>query len=369
MKHNRTHRAPAVKQKSKLYTLLFFFPILLSIFGLFFVFEASSVRSFQEYGNSFHYVFYQCIWIILGISIMTVLSFFDYKRLYYISFPFILTTIILLLAVLVIGSKVGGARRWIDLGPFSLQPTEFAKLATIMYLSSWFSHKEKKRFFSFLFFMGIMMGLIFLQPDMGTAIIIYGLGTTIYFLAGIELRYLMGFIPASIAAALVLIKISPYRFKRFTAFLDPAGDPQGIGYHINQIFISLTNGGLFGEGFGHSRQKYLFLPEAHTDSIFAIIGEEVGFIGSLILIAAFFFLIYLLYRVTVSCSNRFGYLIAGGIFAFFSLQIIINLGSMVGIMPLTGVPLPFLSYGGSHILTSFALMGIAINIAKRSHEV
>jgi cell division protein FtsW len=300
---------------------------------------------------------------------MTVASFFDYKKLYLLSFPFMLVTIILLFLVLVIGTKVGGARRWIDLGPFSLQPTEFAKLATIMYLSSWFVHKEKKRFFSFLFFIGILMFLILLQPDMGTSMIIYGLGTIIYFLAGIELHYLYLFIPASVGAALALIKISPYRFNRLTAFLDPSKDPRGIGYHINQIIISLSNGGLFGEGFGHSRQKYLFLPEAHTDSIFAIIGEEVGFIGSIILIAVFFFLIYLLYRVAVSCPNRFGYLLAGGILGFFSLQIIINLGSMVGMMPLTGVPLPFISYGGSHILTSFALMGIIINIAKRSHEL
>jgi cell division protein FtsW len=365
----RVHRQQTTKKKSKLYTFLYFFPIALSLFGLFFVFEASAVRSFQEYGNSFHYVLFQAIWILLGIVVMTVASFFDYKKLYLLSFPFMLVTIILLFLVLVIGTKVGGARRWIDLGPFSLQPTEFAKLATIMYLSSWFVHKEKKRFFSFLFFIGILMFLILLQPDMGTSMIIYGLGTIIYFLAGIELHYLYLFIPASVGAALALIKISPYRFNRLTAFLDPSKDPRGIGYHINQIIISLSNGGLFGEGFGHSRQKYLFLPEAHTDSIFAIIGEEVGFIGSIILIAVFFFLIYLLYRVAVSCPNRFGYLLAGGILGFFSLQIIINLGSMVGMMPLTGVPLPFISYGGSHILTSFALMGIIINIAKRSHEL
>ncbi len=365
------HHAIPEAKKNRFYKVLFFLPIILSLFGLIFVFEASSVRSFNEYGSSFHYLKAQAIWIILGISTMITMTFFDYKRLYKVALPFVVVSIVLLLLVLIpgIGSKIGGARRWIDLGFFSLQPTEFAKIGTIIYLASWFMHKEKGRFFSFLFFIGIILGLIMLQPDMGSAMIIFGLSVVIYFLAGTELRYLLFFLPTSLLGVLALIHISPYRFARLKAFLDPSIDPLGIGFHINQILISLTNGGLLGQGFGNSRQKYLFLPEAHTDSIFAIIGEEVGFVGALILIGAFILLLYLLYRVVASSHDRFAFLLSGGIFAYFGLQIVFNLASMVGLMPLTGVPLPFISYGGSHIIISFTLIGIIINIAKRRQEL
>ncbi|MEO6508502.1 MAG: putative lipid II flippase FtsW [Patescibacteria group bacterium] len=371
MKKDRPrHLAPETK-KTKFYKVLFFLPILLSIFGLIFVFEASSVRSFTEYGTSFHYLQLQTLWIFIGIGIMIFFSFFDYRRFQKLALPFMIGTIILLILVLIphVGSKIGGARRWIDLGFFNLQPTELAKVATIIYLATWFKEKEKQRFFAFLFFIGVILGLIMLQPDMGTSMVIYGLSVVMYFLAGVELQYLMAFLPASFLGALALIHISPYRFNRLKAFLNPSEDQLGIGFHINQIFISLTNGGLIGQGFGNSKQKYLFLPEAHTDSIFAIIGEETGFVGGLLLIGAFILLIYLLYRVVASSHDRFAFLLSGGIFAYFGIQVIFNLASMVGLMPLTGVPLPFISYGGSHILIAFMLIGIIINISKKRAEL
>jgi cell division protein FtsW len=198
-----------------------------------------------------------------------------------------------------------------------------------------------------------------------TAIVIFSLSTMIYFIAGKDLFKLLVFIPAGAAAFFFLIKAAPYRFNRLVAFMNPSADPLGVTYHINQILISLANGGMFGKGFGASRQKYLYLPEPHTDSIFAIIGEEFGFIGAAVLVIAFAMLVYMLYRVYEMAPDNYGKLLAGGIFVFFSLQTIVNLGGMVNIMPLTGVPLPFISYGGSHILISFVLMGIAINIARQ----
>ncbi|QQG44832.1 MAG: cell division protein FtsW [Candidatus Roizmanbacteria bacterium] len=358
-------RAPVKKNLS---IWLFFLPIILSLVGLFFVFEASSVRSFTEYNDSFHYLKLQGMWILVGISAMIFFSLFDYHKLYYISFFLMVGTILMLLLVLIpgIGYKAGGAQRWIDLGIINFQPTEFAKLSTILYLASWFIHRERKRFFSFLILLSVLMLLIMAQPDMGTAIIIFLLGILIYYLAGFELYFLLALVPLSAAAFYILVQISPYRFKRLLAFFNPSLDPLGITYHINQILISLSNGGIFGQGFGASRQKYMFLPEAHTDSIFAIIGEEGGFIGNVLLIGALVLLIYFLYRVSIMGSDRFGKLLAGGIFAFFSLQIMINLGAMVNLIPLTGVPLPFFSYGGSNLLVSFVLLGIAINIAKQS---
>jgi cell division protein FtsW len=364
----RTTTVVSRNVKKQFIITLMTLPLFLSLVGLIFVFEASAVKSFSEVGDSFHYLKLQIGWITAGLIAMFLLSFFDYHQFYYLSFLLIITTISLLFLVLLpgIGSKIGGARRWIDLGFFNLQPTEVAKFSVIIYLSSWFINRERKRFFSFIILIGLLMFLIILQPDMGTASIIFLLSIVIYFLAGNELHYLFLLLPAAFAGSLVLVKVSPYRFKRLLAFFDPKLDPLGITYHINQILISLSNGGLFGQGFGASRQKFLFLPEAHTDSIFAIIGEEIGFIGCTILICLFIYFLYRLYLVTQAAPDRFGRLLAGGIFGYFSLQIIINLASMVNLMPLTGVPLPFISYGGSNLLVSFALIGIIINIAKKT---
>ncbi|MCL4375062.1 putative lipid II flippase FtsW [Patescibacteria group bacterium] len=361
-------RIKTVKKPIQLIHWLLVLPVILSIVGVFFIFEASAVKSFSDLGNSFYYLKQQLIWLVIGIVIALAVSTFDYHRFYYLAFFLMGGTVFLLMLVLVpgIGAEVGGARRWIDLGFFRLQPTELAKLATIIYLSAWFINRERKRFFSFLILLGVLMVLVFLQPDMGTAAIIFLVGLTIYYLAGVELHYLLFLIPTAAVLAGLLIKFSPYRFHRLLAFFDPNLDPLGITYHINQILISLSNGGWLGQGFGASRQKYLFLPEAHTDSIFAIVGEEIGFVGSTFLLLGFIFLMYKIYQVAQRAPDRFGRLLAGGAFAFFNFQILINLGGMVNLIPLTGVPLPFISYGGSNLLVSFFLLGMLINIAKKS---
>ena len=342
--------------------------VVLSLIGIVFVFEASSINALNSFGDSFFFLKLQIRWIVLGIAVMSFFAFYRYKNLYYFSLPAMIVVVLLLLIVLVpgIGQKVGGARRWIDLGFITIQPTEFAKLATILYLSSWFTSKDKRRFLPFLLLTGGLMFLILLQPDMGTAIIIFGISVLMYFLAGQHIYYLLGLVPLSIAFFVGLIFVAPYRLRRLTAFLDPGNDPLGVGFHINQILISLSEGGMLGRGFGASRQKYLFLPEAHTDSIFAIIGEELGFVGSMLLMFVYIVLLYKLYQIYNATSDRFGKLLVGGIFSFFGLQIMTNLGGMSALLPLTGVPLPFISYGGSHILTSFMLIGVAINIARTS---
>jgi len=346
---------------------LFLLPIVLSILGLFFIFEASSISAFRNFNDSFYYLKFQLLWFTIGIAVMIFFSFFDYHKLYYLSFPALLLSIVLLILVLIpgIGRSVAGARRWIDLGLINFQPTELAKFSVILYLCSWFLYKEKKRFFSFVLLLSFLVFLIMLQPNMGTALIIFALFIIVYFMAGYELHYLLVIFPASLVTFFLLIKISPYRLKRFLAFLSPQFDPLGISYHVNQILISLSAGSLFGRGFSESRQKYQFLPEAHTDSIFAIIGEEFGFLGSLVLIILLFFLIYRAFKVACDAKDRFGQLLAGAIFSLIALQVVINLGGIVTLIPLTGIPLPFISYGGSSLLVFFALMGILINIGKR----
>jgi cell division protein FtsW len=368
----RIVRKPAineVKQHQKEYSSLFILPIILTIIGLFFIFEASSVTAFRNVGDSFYYVKAQLLWFVLGIASMVFFSKFDYKNLYFLSLPLMIINTLLLIAVLIpgIGSKVYGARRWIDLGFASLQPTEFIKFSLILYLSSWLVKKEKGIFLFYFGLAGFIIALIMLQPDMGTAIIVFGIFATIYLLSGHSIKPLLGLIPVAALGFIGLVSTSPYRMKRFLAFMDPNLDPLGITYHVKQIIISLSSGGIIGRGFSESRQRYQFLPEAHTDSIFAIVGEEIGFIGGVILISALFYLMYRMYKISKSTPDMFGQILSGGIFSLISLQIIINLGAMVGLIPLTGVPLPFISYGGSSLLVFFSLMGILLNIAKRRH--
>lgn len=361
---HKTKTRPKVHRKDIFWLL--FLPILISFIGLLFVFESSSIRSFNDFGDSFHYFKLQFVWIILGIGVMIFFSLFDYHKLYYLAFLFMVGTIGLLCVVLIptFGHTGGGAQSWLEFG-VNIQPTELAKFSVIIYLSSWFIHRERRRFFSFLILLGILMLLIMLQPDMGTAIMVFLLSVTLYYLAGINLHNLLFLLPVSAVGFFILVKTSPYRFRRILAFFNPELDPLGITYHVNQILISLSSGGWLGRGFGSSRQKYLFLPEAHTDSIFAIVGEEVGFIGCLLLLFLFFILMVKIYQLLELAPDKFGRLLAGGVFAYFCIQIIVNLGGMVNLMPLTGVPLPFFSYGGSNLLVSFALIGMLVNIARR----
>jgi len=353
--------------RNKFFIPLITIPVILSIVGLVFIFEASAVNSARQFGDSLHYLKSQGAWIFLGLIVMTIFSFIDYKNLYFLSFVSLILTVALLIIVLIpgVGSKIGGARRWIDLGFFNLQPTELAKFSIIIYLSSWFSSKEKNRFLPFISLICFLVFLIILQPDMGTAIIIFLISIIIYYFSGAKFTDFIYIFGGSIVSIYFLIKLSPYRFNRLLAFLNPSVDPLGISYHINQIFISLSSGGFFGRGFGASRQKYLFLPEAHTDSIYAIIGEEYGFVGGIILIGLYFVFVYKIYHMIRLSPDRLSRLILIGIFAFFNLQFIINLAGMTGLFPIVGVPIPFLSYGGSNLLISFALIGIMVNIERR----
>lgn len=349
-------------------SLLVGLPILLNIIGLFFIFEASSVTAFRNLGDSLYFLKQQFLWFVLGTLVMGMFSYFDYRKLYYFSFPILLVSIFFLIIVLIpgVGVHVGGARRWISLGPVGFQPSEVAKFAAILYLSSWFLYKERQRFWSFLLLLSFIIGLIMIQPDLGTSIIIFLLFISIYYISGESFMHLLMFAPFAVIAGFMFVLTSSYRLQRLTAYLDPGADPAGIGYHVRQIQISLASGGMLGRGLSSSRQKYQFLPEAHTDSIFAIIGEEVGFLGGFLLIILFLLLLYLLFRVAIEAKDRYGRLLAGSIWSLLALQALVNLGAMVSVIPLTGVPLPFISYGGSSLLILYALMGIAVSVARRS---
>ncbi len=353
--------------KNKFFTPLIYLPIVLSLIGLVFIFEASAIRASVLYKDSLFFLKHQFLWLIIGFFSMIIISCFDYRRLYSLSAILLAMTFFLLILVLLpgVGTRVGGAQRWLDFGFFNLQPTELAKFSLIIYLSSWFINKEKRRFLSFLLLVGSLIFLMISQPDMGTAIIIFLLSITIYSISGLSLLNLLLFLPLAMVGFYFLILIEPYRLNRLMAYLNPFSDPQGIGYHLNQILISLSQGGLFGQGLASSRQKYLYLPEAHTDSIFPIIAEELGFLGGFFIIFLYLIFIYKIYHLARLSPDKLAKLIVSGIFVYFNLHIIINLAGVVNLFPLTGVPLPFLSYGGSNLVISYLLIGIMLNIEKR----
>ena len=346
-----------------LLTTVFF----LVLFGVLMVFNASSISANTDFGNKFYYLREQSKWVVLGFVGLIYASFFDYKKYFNLALPALLTCLILLLLVFVPGLGVNalGAQRWINFQLFILQPSELTKLSMIIYLSAWLSQKEHKRFAAFLLLISLVVGLIILQPDMGTAVVLVAISLILYFVSGAPLKHFAVFLPLGLVAGLTLALTSPYRFNRILTFLNSAHDPLGASYHVRQILIALGSGGLLGLGFGKSRQKFAYLPEATTDSIFAIIAEELGFIGSTILILILLFLIFRAFTIAKRAPDHFGRLLAVGIGSWFAMQIIINLGAMVALIPLTGIPLPFISYGGSSLVVALFAVGILINIGRQ----
>ncbi len=352
----------------KLDLLLLLGVVLLTLFGFFMIYDASSFIAFRDFHNKYYYIQEQSIWMVLGFIGMGFFAVFDYKKLYNLALPLLILTIFLLLAVFVpgLGVSVLGAHRWINLRFTVLQPAEFVKLSLAIYLAAWFSNKEKGRFMSFLLLLGLVIFLVMAEPDMGTAIIILSEALILFFLSGGNLLYFGLLAPVLGILGYILILIEPYRAKRLETFFNPNSAVSGASYHVRQILIALGSGGLTGVGIGNSLQKYAYLPENATDSIFAIIAEEFGFIGSTILILAFIFVLGRGLFIAVRAKDTFGKLLAGGIVAFLAMQTIINLGAQTALFPLTGVPLPFISYGGSALVVDLCSIGILLNIRKQS---
>lgn len=343
----------------------------LTIFGLVMIFDASVVIAASDFGDKFYFVKNQIIWAGFGLFGLSFGLFFDYHRYSRLSIFLLTAAIILLILVLISGlsSEVYGARRRLDFGPFSLQPGEFLKVAFIVYLSAWFAkfqwQVERKKLAIYFLLVGLILGLLLLQPDMGTAGVIVLSALVIFFLSGAPIWYFFFGIPFFALGFLGLIVAAPYRLARLKVLFNPTSDPQGISYHINQVLIALGSGGLLGLGLGGSRQKFEFLPEVATDSIFAIIAEELGFVGGLILIAVFLFLLWRGFAIARNAPDKFGFLLAAGITTWIGLQAFFNLGSMVALLPLTGLPLPFISYGGSSLIVSLFGVGVILNISRQ----
>lgn len=348
--------------------VLLFLVIFLTFFGLFIVYDASSYVAFRDFSDKYRYVKDQSVWMILGTLGMIGFYLFDYRRLYNFALPLLVIALILLILVFIpgIGLFLLGARRWLHFGPIVIQPAEFVKLALAIYLSAWFSHKEKKRSLAFLLLIGLMLSLVMLEPDMGTAAIILFEALSVYFVSGGSIALLLSFFPIIGLLGFLLIKTSPYRAARLSAFLNIDRSIEASSYHVKQILIALGMGGLTGVGFGNSLQKYAYLPESTTDSIFAIVAEEIGFIGSTIIIILFAIIIWRGFLIAGRAKDTFGKLLAVSITSFLAMQMLINLGAQTALIPLTGVPLPFISYGGSALVIDLCSIGILLSIYKQS---
>lgn len=352
--------------------LLIIIFILLGL-GLMILSSASTEVSREHFDKPYYYLTHQ---LIYGVGIGLILFFLTqkihyklWKKIAVIMLAFSIITLILVF-VPGLGFGYGGARRWINLGPFSFQPAELVKLGFIIYLAAWLEKRktEVKTFaqstLPFLIIMGFIGGLIIAQPDIGTLGVIVMIGIIIFFLAGAKASHVFLIVLGGLASLFTLIKIAPYRMNRLLSFLNPELDPLGISYQINQALLSIGSGGLFGLGLGHSRQKYNYLPSPASDSIFAIAAEELGFIGAVILIILFIALILRGFKIAKNSPDRFAQLTAAGIASWFAIQAFINIGAITGLIPLTGITLPLISYGASSMIVSLAAAGILINISK-----
>jgi cell division protein FtsW len=337
----------------------------LSFFGILMVYDSSVAIAIRDFSNQYYYVAEQVKWLVIGLVVMMIVSRIRYSVWYMLALPLFCLTLVLLLFVFVPGLGVSalGAHRWINFGLFVLQPAELTKFVMVIYLSAWFSHPERKRLLSFLMLLGMSVGLVLLEPDLGTGIIISLIAVSMYFFSGAPIRHFAMLIPVFLIIIVLLAVVAPYRFARVTTFFNHAQDPLGSSYQIHQVLIGLGSGGWTGLGIGKSRQKYEYLPEANTDSIFAIIGEEIGFLGAATVVSMFLFIVWRGFRIANRSPDAFSRLLALGLSSWIAIQTLINLGAMVRIIPITGVPLPFVSYGGSSLIVLFAGMGILLNIS------
>lgn len=363
---NTIHVKNVKKKQTPAFLILL--SLLLALFGITMIFNVSSISAISDFNDQYYYVKEQGRWFLLAIGSMVFFSLYDYKRLYALALPLLAGSVLLLLAVFIrgIGIHVLGASRWLDLGFITLQPSELVKLTLIIYLAAWFSHRQTNLLKSFLILILITVGPIILQPDLGSAVVILSICFTMYFLSGAPLWQFLLLIPMIFSGIAFLAISASYRLERVKTFLNPDLDPQGTSYHLRQILIAVGTGGWFGLGLGKSRQKYAYIPEVTTDSIFAVIAEEIGFIGSTVIFILFLFLLFEGIKIAKNAKDDFGRLLAIGFTCALGYQIIINLGAMVSLLPLTGIPLPFLSYGGSSLIISFTMVGILVNISRNS---
>jgi cell division protein FtsW len=345
--------------------------------GILMVYSSSAFISTERYGNSFHFFGRHLVNVFIGISAMIVFMKIDYQRFRLFVMPFLIFSFVLLILVFLPGiGRAAGAqsdvKRWIYLGFFNFQPSELVKLSLILFLADYIcinSSRMKDLRYGVIIplaVVAIFQGVILLQPDFGSVMILSILSFTLLFAGGIRWKYLFGVAGIFLPVIAVGILSAPYRITRILCFLNPWREPQGCGFQLIQSFIAFGRGGITGVGFGGSKQKLFFLPEAHTDFIFSLLGEEAGLIGVIVVLCMFFYLLVKLFGVAFDAKDVFGYYLALGLTVMIGSQAMINLAVSVGLMPTKGLPLPFISYGGSSFLVNMAAVGILLNITGKN---
>jgi cell division protein FtsW len=356
------------------YHLLVLLTLGLVAFGLVMVYSASSARAMLAANDPAYYLKRQALYALLGLGLLALMTRIDFRALRHVGGPLLGVSFFLLVAVLAVGTEVNGARRWLSTGVIDFQPSELAKFAVAIWVAGLLVRRPAPTTLGELLrplglVVGFACGLILIEPDLGTAIAIAVMTSAMLVVAGTRLRVLLA--GAGIGAAIVLVAIwlEPYRRARFFSFLDPWQDPDGAGFQSVQALIALGSGGFFGVGLGESVQKVYYLPEASTDMIFAIVGEELGLFGSLAVIAAFALFGYAGFNVALRCRDPFGKVLATGITALICGQAALNMSAVLGLLPLTGIPLPFVSYGGSSLVIGLTSVGVLLNIAVNGSVV
>jgi cell division protein FtsW len=372
---NRRQRNPAdaARDQRRTLVLLFVPTCILMVVGLTMILSAGSISAVEGYGTSFWYFDRQLIYAVAGLLAMVVAWRLPHTVWQKLAVPMLVVIVPLMLIALhpSRGTALYGASRWIDLGPVTLQPAEFLKLAVVAFVAMVLANKWHKLddplhlLLPIAPVMLVLSFLVILQRDLGTTVVLCGTVMLLLFAAGVRLRYLGWTAAVGLAGAAILIFGEAYRRTRFVdAFLNPWSDPKGSGFQLIQGLIALGSGGWTGVGLGASRQKWDYLPNAHSDFIFAIIGEELGLLGALFVLAMFALLIYAGIRIAVRAPDTFGRLMAAGITAWIGLQTIVNLGSVTGLMPITGVPLPLVSFGGTALVVTLAGIGVLASVAR-----
>ena len=345
----------------------------LVLFGIIMIYSASVIKAHISYGDDQYFVKRQLVAAIIGFAAMVLLTNIDY-HFWQKSAGWMLTlTYVLMLSVFVlsVGAR-NGAHRWIAVGGQTFQPSELAKLSLIVYISAWLAQRKEKlasigeTFVPYLVILASISAFMLAQKDLGTLSIILASVIAIYFVAGLTWKQVLLGVGVTILGIGIALAVAPYRVNRIKTFLNPTEDASGTDYHSQQIAIAIGSGGWFGLGFGNSRQKRLFLPEPHTDSIFAIMTEELGALRSTLIVVVFYAFILRAYRVAMHAKDDFGRYLAVGIGTWFGFQAFINLASMLRVVPLVGVPLPFISYGGTSILISLAAVGVLLSVSRQA---
>lgn len=352
--------------------ILLFVTITLALVGLVMVFSASAVVAGNRFHDSWYYLKRQLAWLAVGLVLLHAASLVDYIWWKRLAFPLLGLIIVFLVVVLIpsIGIAANGARRWLPLGPISIQPAEMAKLISVIYLAAYLAKKgDRLQHFStgllpVLLVIGVISGLILLEPDLGTVVVLGLVMGGLLFIGGARLSHLSTLALSAVPIGLALVLTSGYRRQRFMAFLEPWKDASDTGFQITQSFLAFGSGGLFGVGLGESKQKLFFLPEAHTDFVLALVGEELGFVGAGIIVLCFALFAIRGFQISTRARIPFGRYLGIGITTLIGIQALINACVVTGLLPTKGLTLPFVSYGGSSLVISMTGVGILLNISR-----